>query len=76
MSVRARAAKRTATSILLLGILLLATLAAGCGFLSRSKPRIYSLERIAPAAAAAGAARGLPVGIDVLELPPPFFVRV
>jgi uncharacterized lipoprotein YmbA len=42
---------------------------AGCGFLSRSKSRFYSLERIAPVSARA-ASSGLPVGIDSLELPP------
>jgi uncharacterized lipoprotein YmbA len=47
-------------------------LLAGCSFFSRTKNNIYSLERIAPATRAAAATRGLPVGIDTLELPPGF----
>lgn len=46
-------------------------LASGCGFFSRSQSRIYSLDRVAPAAAPA-ARSGLPVGLDGVELPPGF----
>jgi uncharacterized lipoprotein YmbA len=45
----------------------------GCGFFSKSSPpKLYSLDRIAPAApvAAAAAVHTLPVGIDAVELPP------
>jgi uncharacterized lipoprotein YmbA len=44
-------------------------LLSGCSFFSRSKSRIYSLDRIAPATGVV-AVRGLPVGIDGIELPP------
>ena len=44
---------------------------SGCGFFSRSQSRIYSLDRVAPAAAPV-AGRGLPVGLDGIELPPGF----
>ncbi|HYO79718.1 MAG TPA: ABC-type transport auxiliary lipoprotein family protein [Thermoanaerobaculia bacterium] len=50
-------------------VLLLCAAAMGCGFLRRSQPRIYSLERITPAVPTA-AVTGLPIGIDVVELPP------
>jgi uncharacterized lipoprotein YmbA len=55
--------------------LALLLLAAGCGFFSRSKSRFFTLERIAPATAPVASvvgARGTPVGIDTLELPPGF----
>ena len=44
----------------------------GCGFLSKSAPpKLYSLDRIAPAAAApATAPATLPIGIDSVEIPP------
>jgi uncharacterized lipoprotein YmbA len=46
-------------------------LLAGCGFLSKSAPpKLYSLDRIPPATAAAASVRGLPIGIDGIELPP------
>lgn len=50
----------------LLALLLL----TGCGFFSKSSsPKLYALDRVAPAAPAA--ARGtLPIGIDAVELPP------
>ncbi|MEA2163034.1 MAG: uncharacterized protein QOK37_1161 [Thermoanaerobaculia bacterium] len=49
------------------GLLMLPIVVAGCGFLS-SKPRtFYSLDRIPPASVSA--ARGLPIGVDVV-LPP------
>ena len=57
---------------------LLSLLFAGCSFFSRSKSRIYSLERVPPAAAApaatasAAVVRGLPIAIDGIELPPGF----
>ena len=45
-------------------------LLAGCGFFSKSAPpKLYSLDRVPPAAAAA-AVRNLPIGIDAVELPP------
>ena len=43
----------------------------GCGFFSRSQSRIYSLDRVPPSAPPA-AVRGLPVGLDGIELPPGF----
>lgn len=49
-------------------LLLLAT--TGCGFFSRTKNTIYSLDRVAPAAARAAAAGAAPIGIDSIELPP------
>jgi uncharacterized lipoprotein YmbA len=49
----------------------LLVLTTGCGFLSRKQSRFYTLERVAPAAAA-GALSGLPVGVDVVEIPPGF----
>ena len=50
----------------LLALLLL----TGCGFFSKSSPpKLYALDRVAPAAPSA--ARGtLPIGIDAVELPP------
>lgn len=53
--------------------LLLVTLAAGCGFLSRPKNTFYSLTTIppsTPATPAAPAAAGTPIGIEAIELPP------
>jgi uncharacterized lipoprotein YmbA len=49
--------------------LVLTLLLAGCGFLSKSQSKFYSLDRIPPATAPA-ATRGLPVAIDGVELPP------
>ena len=51
-------------------VVLFALLLAGCGFFNRTKSRIFSLERVAPAAPVT--VRGLPVGIDAFELPPGF----
>lgn len=50
----------------LLALLLL----TGCGFFSKSSsPKLYALDRVAPAAPVA--VRGtLPIGIDAVELPP------
>jgi uncharacterized lipoprotein YmbA len=48
---------------------LLPLLLAGCSFFSRSQSRFFSLDRIAPTAPVA-TARGLPIGIDGVELPP------
>jgi uncharacterized lipoprotein YmbA len=48
---------------------LLALLLAGCSFFSRSQSRFFSLDRIAPTAPIA-TVRGLPIGIDGVELPP------
>jgi len=45
-------------------------LAGGCGFLSKSKSRFYSLERIAPPQGVVANIGGVPIGIDVVELPP------
>jgi uncharacterized lipoprotein YmbA len=54
-------------------VVLACALATGCSIFSRPKNTFYSLETLAPATpVAAGAARGLPVGIDALELPPGF----
>jgi Tol biopolymer transport system component/uncharacterized lipoprotein YmbA len=53
--------------VAILALLLL----TGCSFFSKSKSRIFSLDVIPPAGAVA-AARGVPVGIDSLELPPGF----
>ena len=49
--------------------LLLPFVLAGCSFFSKSQSTFYSLDRIAPAAAVANV-RGLPIGIDGVELPP------
>ncbi|MCU1229483.1 MAG: hypothetical protein JWO97_2367 [Acidobacteria bacterium] len=49
-------------------IMLLLLCAPGCSFFSRSQSRFYSLDRIAPASVTA--ARGLPVAIEGVELPP------
>ena len=51
--------------------ILLTLLLTGCSFFSKSQSRFYSLDRIPPATAAS-AARGLPIGIDSIELPPGF----
>ena len=43
----------------------------GCGFLSKSAPpKLYSLDRVAPAAAVPARPPALPIGIDNVELPP------
>jgi uncharacterized lipoprotein YmbA len=52
-------------------MLVLVLLATGCSFFSRTKNTFYSIEPIAPAAAVA-AARGTPIAIESLELPPGF----
>ena len=54
-----------------MGLALICVLAASCSFFSRPKNTFYSLETL-PAATpiAAGAPRGVPIGIDALELPP------
>jgi uncharacterized protein len=44
-------------------------LLAGCGFFSRTRSSIYSLQPLPPAAGVA-AVGGLPVAVDVVELPP------
>jgi uncharacterized lipoprotein YmbA len=48
---------------------LLCLLLTGCSFFSRSQSRFYSLDRIPPTAPVV-AVRGLPIGIDGIELPP------
>lgn len=48
---------------------LLLLLCAGCGMFSRQEKEYFSLETIAPESSP-GAAAGLPVGIDAVELPP------
>ena len=49
-------------------------LLTACGFFGKSSPpKLYALDRIAPAspaAPAAAAVRALPIGIDAVELPP------
>lgn len=47
-----------------MALLLLLT---GCSFFSKSKSKIYSLERVDGAAVAV---RGLPIGLGAIELPP------
>lgn len=43
----------------------------GCGFLSKSAPpKLYSLDRVPPAAPLPARPPALPVGIDNVELPP------
>jgi uncharacterized lipoprotein YmbA len=49
--------------------LIVVVLLSGCSFFSKSKSTIYSLDRIPPAAVTS-AARGVPFGIDNVELPP------
>ena len=49
-----------------LGIVLLL---AGCSFFSRTKNQIYTIDPVPPAAAIR-AVRGVPVAIDVVQLPP------
>ena len=56
---------RKAVPVLLLVVM------AGCGFMSRKQSRFFSIERVPPAAAVTPIA-GLPVGVDVVELPPGF----
>jgi uncharacterized lipoprotein YmbA len=48
----------------------LSLMTAGCSFFSHTQSRFYSLDRIAPAASPAASVRGLPLGIDGIELPP------
>jgi len=50
--------------------LALLLLFAGCSFFSKTKNNIYSLDRIAPAAVTN--ARGTPIAIESVELPPGF----
>ena len=52
-------------------IFVVALLAAGCSFFSRSKSTFYSIEPIAPGGAVASL-RGNPIAIDSIELPPGF----
>jgi uncharacterized lipoprotein YmbA len=52
-----------------LPILALLLLASGCGFFSRSKSRVYSIDTIPPTGGRV-AVTGLPVGIAAVELPP------
>jgi uncharacterized lipoprotein YmbA len=49
--------------------ILLTLLLTGCSFFSKTQSRFYSLDRIPPATPVA-VARGLPIGIDSIELPP------
>jgi uncharacterized lipoprotein YmbA len=44
---------------------------AGCGFMRRTQSRFYSLDTV-PRGAEAAAVAGVPVAIDVVELPPGF----
>jgi uncharacterized lipoprotein YmbA len=50
-------------------IVVLSLLLTGCSFFSKSQSKFYSLDRIPPAAPPANV-RGLPLGIDGVELPP------
>ena len=63
---RVRRSRSVVPAALAVGLLL-----TSCGFFSRSQSRFYTIERIAPAAPAAGTP-GLPVGIDAIQLPPGF----
>jgi uncharacterized lipoprotein YmbA len=49
--------------------LAMVVLLSGCSFFGKSKSNFFTLDRIAPAGGVS-AARGLPIGIDTLELPP------
>lgn len=49
--------------------ILLSVILAGCGFFSRTKSRFFTLDLIAPAAGVV-AITGIPIGVDVVELPP------
>ena len=49
--------------------ILVVLLLAGCSFFSRSKSRFFSLDRL-PATAPVVTTRGLPIGINGVELPP------
>jgi uncharacterized lipoprotein YmbA len=51
-------------------VIAIAMLLASCSFLKPSKSSIYSLERIAPAAAVTGERVVPPVALDGIELPP------
>ena len=51
-----------------IGVLAVVVL-SGCSFFSKSKPKLFSLDVIAPAGAVA-AVRGTPIAIGSLELPP------
>jgi uncharacterized lipoprotein YmbA len=57
--------------VLALAVVTSLIMTTGCGFLSRSKSRFYTLDRIPPAGAAAQVS-GSPIAIDSLELPPGF----
>ena len=50
--------------------LFLVVVLSACGFFSRTKSQIYSLDRIPPAAVSQ--VRGVPIAIDSVELPPGF----
>jgi uncharacterized lipoprotein YmbA len=50
-------------------ILGLTLLVSGCGFLSSKPSKFYTLDKIAPEGAVASRS-GLPIAIDVIELPP------
>lgn len=52
-------------------VLLLSSLLAGCGFMSRTKSSFYSIEPVPPAGSVVGLT-GTPVGVDIVELPPGF----
>jgi uncharacterized lipoprotein YmbA len=49
--------------------LVVLVLLSGCSFFSKSKSTVYSIDRVTPAAVTS-AARGVPFGIDNVELPP------
>ena len=51
--------------------LALVVVLSGCSLFSRTKNTIYSLDRIPPATAVANV-RGIPIGIDSVEIPPGF----
>jgi len=52
----------------LMPVAALLVVATGCSFFSKSQSKFFTLERVAPAAVTS--ARGTPVAIDGIELPP------
>lgn len=50
--------------------LLVCLLLAGCGFFSKTKSTFYSLDVLPPEGTIAANTRGVPIGIDGVELPP------
>lgn len=57
-------------SVAIATLVSLAVFVSGCGFFTRTKSRFFSLDTIPPAAGTLSPSGGLPIGIDVVELPP------